>query len=81
MRNLLSAPYEGMRSAMTGSASLGLPNSMAVLFPYTLAWKRLFEEERAILPAGLGDNVLDIQHVGSTSLPGMLAKPILGYRL
>jgi GrpB-like predicted nucleotidyltransferase (UPF0157 family) len=62
---------------MTSRASIGLPSSMVVLFPYTIAWKRLFEEERALLQASLGDQILDIQHVGSTSIPGMRAKPII----
>jgi len=62
---------------MTDSASIGLPSGVVALTPYTLAWKRLFEEERVILQAGLGDHILDIQHVGSTSIPGMLAKPII----
>jgi GrpB-like predicted nucleotidyltransferase (UPF0157 family) len=62
---------------MTDSVSIGLPKGMVALFSYNIAWKRLFEEERAILQASLGDHILDIQHVGSTSIPGMVAKPIL----
>ena len=50
---------------MTDQASIGLPNGRVVLIPYTRAWQRLFEDERAILQAHLSDQVLDIQHVGS----------------
>jgi GrpB-like predicted nucleotidyltransferase (UPF0157 family) len=38
---------------------------------------RIFKEEAARLQAALGKDVFDIQHVGSTSIPGMAAKPII----
>jgi GrpB-like predicted nucleotidyltransferase (UPF0157 family) len=40
-------------------------------------WALRFEEERRRLAVALGSAVLDIQHIGSTALPGILAKPIL----
>ncbi len=36
-----------------------------------------FKEEKCRLQAVVGPYVLDIQHVGSTAIPGMVAKPIL----
>jgi GrpB-like predicted nucleotidyltransferase (UPF0157 family) len=56
---------------------LGLEKGLVRLVPYTPAWKRYFELEKASLQAVLGSNILDIQHVGSTSIPGMIAKPIV----
>jgi GrpB-like predicted nucleotidyltransferase (UPF0157 family) len=56
---------------------IGLERCIVRLVPYTAEWKRLFEQEKARLQAAVGDYVLDIQHVGSTSIPGMVAKPIL----
>ncbi|MCP4538615.1 MAG: GrpB family protein [Chloroflexi bacterium] len=56
---------------------IGLERGVVKLTPYTAEWKRLFEQEKARLQAVIGDYVLDIQHVGSTSIPGMVAKPIL----
>ena len=56
---------------------IGLERGIVKLTPYTAEWKRLFEKEKARLQAAIGDYVLDIQHVGSTSIPGMAAKPIL----
>jgi GrpB-like predicted nucleotidyltransferase (UPF0157 family)/GNAT superfamily N-acetyltransferase len=56
---------------------IGLERDRVRLVPYTAEWKRLFEEEKARLQAAIGPYVLDIQHVGSTSIPGMVAKPII----
>ncbi len=56
---------------------LGLEKGTVRLIPYTDEWGRLFEEEKSRLQAAVGKYVLDIQHVGSTSIPGMGAKPII----
>lgn len=55
----------------------GLEIDTVRLVPYTKEWVRLFEEERLRLQAVVGRYVLDIQHVGSTFIPGMVAKPII----
>jgi GrpB-like predicted nucleotidyltransferase (UPF0157 family) len=45
---------------------------------YDPDWPRLFEEERALLrPVLPADEVLAIEHAGSTSIPGLPAKPII----
>jgi putative glutamine amidotransferase len=41
------------------------------------SWPRSFEEEAARITAALGDQVVRIDHVGSTSVPGLDAKPIV----
>jgi GrpB-like predicted nucleotidyltransferase (UPF0157 family) len=48
-----------------------------LITPYDPEWKREFERLSAILRASLEDFEIDIQHVGSTSVPGLHAKPIL----
>ncbi|MEW5940023.1 MAG: GrpB family protein, partial [Chloroflexota bacterium] len=48
-----------------------------VIAPYDPNWPILFEQEKARLEGALGDHVLDIQHIGSTSVPGLGAKPII----
>lgn len=40
-------------------------------------WALRFLAERDRISAALGPAALDIQHVGSTAIPGILAKPIL----
>lgn len=56
---------------------LGLPSGQLRLSPYEPDWSLLFLAERERLCASLGNYVLDVQHIGSTSIPGMAAKPIL----
>ncbi len=40
-------------------------------------WGVLFEEEAARLRSALGDNILRVEHVGSTAVEGMDAKPLI----
>lgn len=56
---------------------LGLASGQLCLSSYEPDWPLLFLEERERLCAGVGTYILDVQHIGSTSIPGMLAKPIL----
>jgi GrpB-like predicted nucleotidyltransferase (UPF0157 family) len=60
------------------AASIDRPADDAVrLHPYTPAWRWRFCLERIRLWLSLRGQVLAIQHVGSTAIPGMPAKPIL----
>ena len=56
---------------------LGVPRSKAVVVPYDPLWPVLFEGERTRITSVVGDLVAGVHHVGSTSIPGMAAKPIL----
>lgn len=44
---------------------------------YSLDWPRQFEEEAARLRALLGEEIVTIHHIGSTSVPGLAAKPVI----
>ena len=48
-----------------------------IVLPYDEAWKDDFEKIRAELADALGDLALRIEHVGSTSVPGLSAKPVI----
>ena len=56
---------------------LGLKRGELRVSPYWEEWKALFEIEKRDIEKAIGDYIEDIQHVGSTSIPGMPAKPIL----
>src|SRR6266849_8106840 len=46
-----------------------------LIVDYDPEWPRLFEREAERIQAALGERVLLIEHVGSTSVPGLAAKP------
>jgi GrpB-like predicted nucleotidyltransferase (UPF0157 family) len=48
-----------------------------LVVPYDDAWPRLFEVEADRLRAVLGTNLRVLEHVGSTSVPGLVAKPVV----
>jgi GrpB-like predicted nucleotidyltransferase (UPF0157 family) len=41
------------------------------------AWSAMFEQERLRVQAALGPIVVTVEHVGSTAVPGLAAKPII----
>ncbi|MBL0939315.1 MAG: GrpB family protein [Gemmatimonadaceae bacterium] len=48
-----------------------------VVVPYDSAWPALFEQLRQHLWPAVHDVAISIEHVGSTSVPGLAAKPVL----
>lgn len=52
-------------------------NEAFELSDYNPAWVTNFEAESAQLEDTLGEQVVEIKHVGSTSIPGLRAKPII----
>ena len=56
---------------------IGLKRGTVKLLHHNPIWAQLFEEERILLEDTFGDMILSIEHVGSTSIPGILAKPII----
>jgi len=56
---------------------LGLEQGTVRLVRYSSAWRILFDKERANLSGAAGDLFLAIEHIGSTAIPDMEAKPII----
>jgi len=52
-------------------------NSTIYLAPYDPAWTSLFTQLKKHIHEALGDDLLLLEHVGSTSVPGLSAKPII----
>ena len=44
---------------------------------YNTDWPKKFETHARIIARALGDAALQIEHIGSTSVPGLAAKPII----
>ena len=62
---------------MAGKREIGLPRGTVKLVAHHPKWAKYFSQEKQLLFRMLGGKVLDIRHIGSTSIPGMPAKPIL----
>ena len=56
---------------------LGLRRGTVALAEHSPSWKEAFREERAILANALASVPCQIEHFGSTAVPGLQAKPIL----
>lgn len=56
---------------------LGLAGGRVRLVAYDARWPALFQQAAEELSRSLGDRVLVVEHVGSTSVPGLAAKPVL----
>lgn len=48
-----------------------------LIIPYQESWKRDFEQIKEVLLASLNTLSIKIEHIGSTSVPGLAAKPII----
>src|SRR6266705_4672296 len=47
------------------------------LVEYDLAWPRLYAREAQRIRSAIGPRALQLDHIGSTSVPGLMAKPII----
>jgi GrpB-like predicted nucleotidyltransferase (UPF0157 family) len=57
---------------------IGGPEKRAIVIEdYDPAWSARFEQVKAALRAALGDDAKQIEHFGSTAVPGLAAKPII----
>ena len=58
--------------------TLGLESGTVRLVPHDPSWARLFEDEARRIGAAVGPALpLALEHMGSTAVPGLVAKPIL----
>ena len=55
----------------------GLAHGSVQLAEWTPRWAELFSAEASRMRVALGDLTVAIEHYGSTSVPGLVAKPIL----
>jgi GrpB-like predicted nucleotidyltransferase (UPF0157 family) len=48
-----------------------------IVVPYDEAWPSLFAEEQTRIEDAIGLRVEEIEHIGSTAVPGLAAKPVI----
>jgi GrpB-like predicted nucleotidyltransferase (UPF0157 family) len=74
----------GMSDEQIRAASVGgAPRQYLeiVVADYDPEWPRWFERAAAGIRAALGERALELHHVGSTSVPGLMAKPLIDINL
>lgn len=67
----------GSVAADRGSTNIGLARGTVRIAPYSDEWTTLFEYEGTLLRAVMNDAARHIEHIGSTAIGGMSAKPII----
>jgi GrpB-like predicted nucleotidyltransferase (UPF0157 family) len=70
---ILQASFESGANQLIGESGR---DPVALVGP-TQEWAEMFAEIRTRLAAALGSTALRIEHVGSTSIPGIAAKPVI----
>src|SRR5439155_9295059 len=60
-----------------GAATLVLFFMPIEIVDYDAAWPRQFEDEKHRILAAIGRYVAAVEHIGSTAVPGLAAKPII----
>ncbi len=56
---------------------IGLHGGIVQLSPYDSRWPSYYDQESAAIRAACGPELVRVDHVGSTSVPGLCAKPII----
>ena len=56
---------------------IGLKRGIVKLVKYDDSWKELFQAERDIIFSLIKEYIVDIKHIGSTSISGLNSKPII----
>ena len=56
---------------------MALKRGIVELAEYNLNWKKEYEKEEKLLKEVLGERIIEIYHIGSTSIEGLKAKPII----
>ena len=54
-----------------------MKTAKVIVLPYDTAWKTAFEEIKKELEDAIGDLIIGIEHVGSTAVEGLSAKPCI----
>ena len=74
----------GMSDEQVRAVAVGAPPreyQEIILVDYDPRWPQWFEESAERIRDALGDKILGLHHVGSTSVPGLAAKPFIDINL
>ncbi len=74
---MLTIPAAGSLPGMVERLIPAEPGSLVVLEEYDDGWPAAYAGHEARIRAALGDRGLEVHQVGSTSVPGLAAKPLV----
>jgi GrpB-like predicted nucleotidyltransferase (UPF0157 family) len=74
-------PHELADLDEVAKVRVGGPSRPVEVVPYDEAWPAQYADVAARIRSALGDRVLLLEHVGSTSVPGLAAKPVIDVNL
>lgn len=72
---------KGLPSVLSGLRARDKGLVRIVLAEYDPGWPEIFDGEKSRILAALGDLVVRVDHIGSTSVPGLAAKPVLDIQM
>ncbi|MCW2714444.1 MAG: uncharacterized protein JWN88_1491 [Frankiales bacterium] len=73
-----AVPEPADRDAYLDSVLIGGREPVTIsVVAYDEGWPLRFQDLRGLVETALGDRALAVEHIGSTSVPGLAAKPIL----
>lgn len=76
----MTPPYDPHSPNADATTPVNTPTSIdgqVTLVEYDPAWPGMFRQQAERVRAALGDRALLVEHVGSTSVPGLIAKPCI----
>ena len=77
-------PAETMTERDIREATVGEPspvNGQITVVPYNPTWPEVYAREETRICTALGDRVVQLDHIGSTAVPGLAAKPVIDVQL
>ena len=78
------SPFDPYDTNADRSIPINTPTPLdgqVVLVEYAPNWPAMFAQEAAHVRTALGDRVLVLEHIGSTAVPGLIAKPCIDIAL
>jgi GrpB-like predicted nucleotidyltransferase (UPF0157 family) len=65
------------QSPMAFNSTLQTMEDPILVVDYDVDWPLQYEQEKSHILDALSNTIADIQHIGSTSVPGLAAKPVI----
>lgn len=76
----MTPPYDPHNPNADPAVPINTPtpiDSQVTLVEYDPSWPGMFRQQAERIHAALGERALRVEHIGSTSVPGLMAKPCI----